>query len=292
MGDIILSFFSSLSALFLELVDLVLELVALAELLLDRPHLLVEVVLLLGALHLLLHAPADLALDLEHLDLGLHARVDLFEALPRREGLEQLLSLFELQVEVGDDGVGEAPGVFDRGDGVERLRRYLLVELDVGLEGAVHRPHQRLDLDSGAVTLGDDLDLAGEEGLVAGEAAHPRAALALHQHLHRAVGQAQQLDDRSQGADLVDIALGGLVLRRLALGAEHQAAVGAHRLFERTNRPRAPHEERHHHVREDDDVAQRQQRDHVPRFGALRPRRRVIGALGIVVVPEDSHPHS
>ena len=70
IGDIILSLldlllvFSRASSdmvlvadpLLFELLDLVLELVLLAELLLDRPHLLVEVVLLLRLLHLLLDA--------------------------------------------------------------------------------------------------------------------------------------------------------------------------------------------------------------------------------------------
>ena len=68
--------------LLLELGDLVLELVALAELLLNRPHLLVEVVLLLGLLHLLLDARADLALDLQDLDLALHQLIELLEPLP------------------------------------------------------------------------------------------------------------------------------------------------------------------------------------------------------------------
>ena len=71
--------------LLFELLDLVLELVALAatQLLLDRLHLLVEVVLLLRLLHLLLDARADLLLDLENLDLGLHQLVEALEALAR-----------------------------------------------------------------------------------------------------------------------------------------------------------------------------------------------------------------
>ena len=159
----------------LELLDLVLELVALAELLLDRPHLLVEVVLLLRALHLLLDAAADLALDLEHLDLGLHARVDVLEALARRERLEQLLALLELQVEVRDDGVGEAARVVDRDHGVEHLGRNLLVELHVVLEGAVHGAHQRLDLDAAGGRLVHHLDLAGEVALLLRRSASMRA---------------------------------------------------------------------------------------------------------------------
>ena len=101
MGLIILSFLSSLRALslgllgellgldlLLELLELVLELVALAELLLDRLHLLVEVVLLLRLLHLLLDAGADLLLHLEDLDLALHQLVEPLQAPRRRLGLQ------------------------------------------------------------------------------------------------------------------------------------------------------------------------------------------------------------
>ena len=163
--------------LLLELLDLVLELVALAELLLDRAHLLVEVVLLLRALHLLLDAAADLALDLEHLDLGLHQAVDVLEPLRGRERLEQLLALLELEVQVRDDRVGE-PARLGHGDhGVQRLRRHLLVELDVVLERRVHGAHERLALDRAARVVGQRLVLAREERLVGHEAADPRARL-------------------------------------------------------------------------------------------------------------------
>jgi hypothetical protein len=147
-----------------------------------RPHLLVEVVLLLRALHLLLHAAADLALDLEHLDLRLHASIHFFESPCGRERLQQILSLLEFEVEVGDDGVGEPARVGDAADGVEGLRWHLLVELDVVLEGGVHRAYERLGF---------------EVGRFGQEAHNTPARLALCQHLHRPVRQAQQLDDRT-----------------------------------------------------------------------------------------------
>ena len=81
--------------LLFDLLDLVLELVALAatQLLLDGLHLLVEVVLLLRLLHLLLDARADLLLHLEDLDLGLHQLVEALEALRRILGLEERLAI-------------------------------------------------------------------------------------------------------------------------------------------------------------------------------------------------------
>src|SRR4051812_36377328 len=65
----------------LELVELVLELVAVTQLLLDGLHLLVQVVLLLLLLHLLLDASAQLLLYLTDLDLSLHQLAEALEAL-------------------------------------------------------------------------------------------------------------------------------------------------------------------------------------------------------------------
>jgi hypothetical protein len=226
---------------------------------------------------------ADLALHREHLDLGLHARVDLLEPLAGREGFEQLLALLEFETQVAGDRVGQAAGVLDGGDGIERLRRHLLVELDEALEGRVDGADERLHLDRILLGLVDDLHLAGKEGIVALEASDARAALALHQHLDGAVGQAQQLDDGAQRSDGMDVVLGRLVLAGLALGAQQQLAFARHGVLERPDRLGPPHEERHHHVGEDHDVPQRQERDHA-RIGVRAP------ALGlVVVVVKDSH---
>ena len=63
--------------------DALLELVAVAELLLNGLHLLIQVLLLLRLLHLLLDARLDLLLDLENLDLTLDELQDLLEASQR-----------------------------------------------------------------------------------------------------------------------------------------------------------------------------------------------------------------
>ena len=86
--------------LVLELVELVLEFVAVAELLLNGLHLLIQVVLLLRLLHLLLDAGPDLLLHLEDLDLGLHQLVEALEALAGRRSLEELLLVLQLERDV------------------------------------------------------------------------------------------------------------------------------------------------------------------------------------------------
>ena len=109
--------------------------------------------------------------------------------------------------------------------------------------------------------------------------ADPRALLALHQHLYGAVGQAQQLEDGSKRADLEDVVRRGLVGLRLLLRGEEDILVVRHRFFQGGDRLLAPHEERHHHVREHDDVAQREER-HGP------DPRLALGILPVVVAEE------
>ena len=51
------------------------------------------------------------------------------------------------------------------------------------------------------------------------------ALAALDQHLHRAVGQLQQLQDRADRADGVDVAGRGIVLARVLLGDQQDLLV-------------------------------------------------------------------
>src|SRR5690606_21567002 len=53
---------------------------------------------------------------------------------------------------------------------------------------------------------------------------------------------------------------GRVVVGSVHLGGKQNLLVGAHDVFKRTDRLLAPDEERHDHMREDDDVTQRQNR--------------------------------
>jgi hypothetical protein len=241
------------------------------------------VVLLLALLHLLLDAGPDLLLHLEDLDLRVHQLVEALEALERVAGLQHLLAVRQLDaLQVTHDGVGQLRRVFDGLHGDHRLRRDALVELHVLLEGAVHGAHQRLDGHRVHGRLFDDVYLAQQELFVGHEACDLGAALALHQHLHGAVRQAQQLDDDAHGAHRVDVLGQRVVGLGLALGGEQDFLLVAHGLFQRVDGLLTPHEERDHHVREDDDVSQGEQRDH-PRVGPP------LVALLVVVVFVEEH---
>ncbi len=250
----------------LGLLDLVLELgelvaaLLVAELLLDRLHLLVEVVFALGLLHLALDAGADALLDLQHRDLALHQAQHLLQPLAHRGGLEDALLVGDLHREMRGDGIGDAAVIVDLLHHADDLGRDLLVELHIAFELGHHRAGERLGLDAFA----DRILEAGRVGFVIVDAAgvleNFRALDALHQHLDGAVGQFQQLQHARQRADLEDgigrrIVVGGVFLRR-----QQDEGIAAHHLFERANRLLPADEQRHDHVREHHDVAQRQHR--------------------------------
>ena len=158
------------------------------------------------------------------------------------------------------DGVGELGIVLDLARGAEHLGRDLLVELHIALELGHDRARQRLDLVLRADRLLDALDLGLEIVLVLGVALDGGAARALDQHLDGAVGQLQQLEHRGERAHGVDAVGRRLVVARVLLGDEQDLLVRPHHLFEGGDRLLAPDEQRHDHVGEDDNVAERQDR--------------------------------
>jgi hypothetical protein len=108
----------------------------------------------------------------------------------------------------------------------------------------------------------DLIDLDGQKTFAVHETAHHRAPLALHQYLHRAVGQAQHLDHIGQRPHRKDVFRGRLVALHTLRGKEDLLVVAARSdLAQRAQRFLAAHEERHHHVREDHGIAQGQERN-------------------------------
>jgi hypothetical protein len=142
------------------------------------------------------------------------------------------------------------------GERVEDLGRDLLVELHVLVELRDDRAPHGLELVSRR--LGDRHRAhAGDE-----QAAHvldtldARALHALDQHLDRAVGQLEHLQDVGDAADIVEILDRRLVLGGGLLRDQQDALAVFHGALERLDTLRATDEERDHHVREDHHVAQ------------------------------------
>ena len=146
--------------------NLVGRLVELAQLLLDGLHLFVQVVLALALLHLRLHAAANLALDLEHVDLAAHEAHQIFHALARISGLQHDLLLLERKLHVRGNRVGQPAGVVQPRHAGQRFGRNVLVQLHVRLELAQQRAAQRFHF-VGLVLPGglfrDGLELRAEE---------------------------------------------------------------------------------------------------------------------------------
>ena len=136
----------------------------------------------------------------------------------------------------------------------------LLVELHIALEIGHDRTRQRFRLDGSGVGVGERhrgrFVVFGPVGIFL----HARALEAFHQHLHGAVGQFEQLQDAGKRAGLVDRIGRRIIVRRVLLRRQHDQRVVLHDLFERADRFLAADEQRHDHVRENDDVAERQHR--------------------------------
>ena len=93
-----------------------------------------------------------------------------------------------------------------------------------------------------------------------GEGLDLRARGALDQNLDGAVGQLQQLQDIGERADVVDRVGFRIVVGGIDLGGKQDLLFRAHHLFQRLDRLLAADEQRNDHVREHDDVAQREDR--------------------------------
>jgi hypothetical protein len=87
------------------------------------------------------------------------------------------------------------------------------------------------------------------------------ARRALDKHLHGAVWQLQELQHVGERAHVIDAVGCRVVLSGVHLRRKHDLLFGAHYLFQRLDRLFTAHEERNDHVRENHDVAQREDRE-------------------------------
>jgi hypothetical protein len=204
-----------------------------------------------------------LLVDVEDVDFALDLPVQVVEARLDVGQVEDDLLVVELERQVRGDGVGQAARIVDARDRGQDLGRNLLVELHVLVELLHHGAAQRLDL--GALLRGgldhfDRRHVGREVGFAVVDAIDARALLAFHQHLHRAVGQLQHLQNGRDAADLEHVLDRGLVLGGGLLRHQHDAALRFHRELERLDALRTADEQRNHHVGEHDHIAQRKQR--------------------------------
>ena len=184
----------------------------------------------------------------------------MLEPLAARFDLEDRLLLIDLHRQVRGDGICETPGIVDARERREDLRRHLLVELHVLLELGEDGTGQ--DLELALVLLFIDRiqhsEFGAEELVAIDELVDPGALTALHQHLDGAVGELQQLQDRRDRADAVNVFRVRVVLAGVFLGHEENFLVEAHGPLEGLDGLLPTDEQRDDHVRIDDDIPQRQ----------------------------------
>src|ERR1700733_5975129 len=168
---------------------------------------------------------------------------------------------------MGGDSVGELAIVVDLIDRGHDFRRNPLVELHVALELGQDSARQGFGLDLFDRLVSDRQGLSLEEPVARHEPSYLGARRAFDEHLDRAVGQLEQLQNARQRAGGENGVGRGIVVGRVLLGRKQNRLVGLHHLFERANRLLAPDEQWNDHVREHDDVAQWEDRIDVERTG-------------------------
>ena len=232
-----------------------------AEFLLDRLHLLVEIVFALGLLHLALDARADALLDLEHRNLALHQPEHLLQARGDRQRLQDRLLVGNLDGEMRSHGVGELGVIRDLLDHADDFGRDLLVELHIALELVDDRARQRFGLDLSRRRYPRARPLPPSKYssrsvyfFTCARAAPststftvPSGSLSSCRHAGKRAGVVDGIRRR--------IVVGGVLLRR-----QQNERVRAHHFFERLDGLLAADEQRNDHVRENNDVPQRQHR--------------------------------
>jgi hypothetical protein len=252
---------SRLGDLHAVLVQLLDARVGLAELGLDRAELLAQEVLALVAVDLLLGLGLDLRLDRGHLELAAQDRVHAPQPRQRVERLQHLLRVRQAQAQVRGHQVREAAGLLHVRRHREHLGRQVLQREEL-LHARAHRAHDRLGLDAPGRVLvcGERRHARPGRRVGLDEALHARLAEGLEQRLHAAVRQAQRAGHHRHGAHAVEVVGPGLVELAVALRHEEHQPVPGERVLERRDGSLAGHEERHHHVREDHELPEREQR--------------------------------
>ncbi len=201
-----------------------------------------------------------LLLDLQHRDLALHQAHHLLKALGDGQRFQDALAVGNLDGEMRCHGVGELREIRDLLNDAHHLGGNLLVQLHIALEVGHDRTRQRFRLDALGVDVGKGDSFGFIEISAIGILAGLGALQTLDQHLHGAVGQFQELQHAGERADLIDGIRSRIIIGRILLRREEDQRIVLHHLFERLDRLLAADEQRHDHMREDDDVAKRQHR--------------------------------
>ena len=200
-------------------------------------------------------------LHLQDVVLALHERHQVLQAFAHTGHLEHVLLLVQFERHVRRHGIGQPRRLVDAGKRSQHLWRHLLVQLDILVEQVGGRTHQHFHFALGQIqfVIGGG-DLRPEILAVFHEAFQPGTLIPFHQHLDRAVGKLQQLQNIGERADLVQILRLGIVDIGAALRHQQYLFVVGHCRIQCLDRLVSPDKQGDHHIGIDNHVAQRQYR--------------------------------
>ncbi len=178
----------------------------------------------------------------------------------RRDDLEQVLLFVDADQQVSGNRVRQLARIVDADGRDHGVVVQVVRQLDVLLEQRHDAAHRGFGVAARLALLRQHLDHDAVEALVFLPLDGARAVDALDEHLDVAVGQLEALDDIGDAAHRVDVFGTRIVDRGVVLRREEDALVLEQRVLERPRRARPSDDERHHHVRKDNDVPERDDR--------------------------------
>ena len=223
----------------------------------------------------------DFGTQRQHLLLAAEQRQEFLEPLADGNGFEQLLAVFEAQVQVRGDEVGEMAGMI----GVERGDFDLVGQrgghLGDFIELLVRVAQHRLQFDGIFRLVAQEFVGRAEVRRGRREIFHADAPETLDQHARGAVGKFHHLGQARDAADLMQILRGRLGDLRLALQHRRKQAVAGHDVVNQLQARTGLDEQRHDGAGKNHDVGKAEDGQRVrqrPRRDARRRFRLFSGA--------------
>ena len=157
-------------------------------------------------------------------------------------------------------GIHQATRLIDAVEGRQDFGRNLLAELDILLELGQQAAHEHFGFAVRGFGFIDQGDLGTDVPFDLDKTLDSTALLALDQHLDGAIGQFQQLQDGSDGADPIQGVFAWIIVSGILLSQQKDLLLTGHRGLEGLDGLFTPHEQRDNHVRVNNDIAQWQKR--------------------------------
>lgn len=178
----------------------------------DRLHLLRQVVFLLSFLDLSTDLGVYLFFEIQDVDLGAEKPRQFFQALFGIRRLEEFLPIGYLGDRVGADGVRQARGILQLGQGLAEFGKGAAAEFDILIKEIRHVPHQRQNL---GLPRNRFRDLGGPRAPESLRGQKFRlhdadAGKALEKNLERPIRHLQMLYHLGQDADGIKVRNGGI----------------------------------------------------------------------------------